>query len=146
MFLMKAFLCAKKDHRRGNFLYGLTVYSTTGSVLHSFVLSAPAAPDKFTNHIAAYTWGLKKLKYLIQNKLLSNQEPLLLFISSKTVYGWFEHEVAPEPYTVAFSDLLMECSFVVNPLEVIYSKLADTKTLFTNSQQEQLVKVSDLFN
>lgn len=142
---MKVFLSAKKDKKQGKFKYGLTVYGDKGEILHSSTLNEVIKSDKFSNHIDGYTWAIKKLKALIENKVLDDQENIVLFVPSKTLYMWFEREVAPEPYTVVFSELLLEVAFIVNPLEIIYSQLADTKTLFINTEKEEMTKVVDLF-
>lgn len=132
----------KKDNK---YQYGLTVYSETGSLLYSSMIHDDVSENKFENHIKALEWGIKKIKTLTQNKTLSDSEHITLLIGSKTLYTWFEKEVAPEPYTSLFSNLLLEMSFIANSLEIIYSKTVDKKVLYKNTVEDKGVKVTDLF-
>lgn len=123
--------------------YGMTIYSDTGQVLHSSVYYDELSNNKFENTLKALDWAVKKYKVLAQNKVLP-EESTVLIIGSKTLYGWFENEVAPEPYTVLFSDILMEMSFIHNPLEIILSGSASKRVLYRESNEDKGFKASDL--
>lgn len=140
---MKIYIGNKKS--KGKYKYGLTIYSDNGVVLHSSVAHRPLMTNKFDNSIDALNWGIKKIKVLAQNGSIKEDENILLAIGGKTLYTWFEKEVATEPYTIPFSDLLLEMSFILNRVEIIHSDNTDKKVLYRNTTEEKLEKVTDLF-
>jgi hypothetical protein len=137
---MKAYIGLKKVD--GNYRYGLTVYSEQGYLLHSSTKHEDIKENKFENALLAINWGAKKLKTLTQNKVLDDQEGITLIIASKTIYTWFEKQVAPSPYTGILSDILLDMSFLFNPLEIIFSKAGDKRVVYKNSQEE-VTKLTD---
>lgn len=140
---MKVYLGVIK--KQDKYQYGVSIYSEKGKPIYSATTHEPLQPNKFENIVSSLNWVTTKLKNLAQNKTIDELEPITMFISSKTVYTWFERELAPEPYTVQFSDLLLEMSFIVNQVELIYSKTADKRVLFSNSYEDKPMKVTDLF-
>lgn len=144
MKILKLYIAEKK--KGDTFQYGMTIYSETGKVLASNTKHEPVLPNKFENVIDLFLWVTQKIKTYAQNKTISEDEAISLFMSSKTVYTWFEKELAPEPYLVKFSDLLLEMAFLLNPTEIIYSKTADKRVLFKNLHEDKVEKVTDLFS
>lgn len=140
---MKAYIGTKKVD--GKQQYGLTVYSEKGNILHSSIMHDELKENKFENALLALAWSTKKLKSLTQNKVLDEQEGITLIIASKTIYTWFEKQVAPEPYTLLFSDISLEMSFLFNPVEIIFSKTGEKRVVYKNSQEDKGTKMSDLF-
>lgn len=132
---MKAFLGCKKKLKDKKAVYGLTIYSNEGKVLHSSVFYADLEDLRFLNNIKALDWAVKKIKALTQQKVLSDTEKIYLVIDSKTLYAWFEKEVAPEPYTVVFGNLYLDISFILNPVEIIYSPDISRYVLYKESEE-----------
>jgi hypothetical protein len=82
---------------------------------------------------------------LCQNGTLPDDEKLLIFIGSKTIYSWFEKEKAQEPYVIMFSDILLELSFLTSEVEIIHSVDCNNKVIFKNSNEDKGTKVTELF-
>lgn len=140
---MKAYIATKKvDGRVKN---GLTIYSESGDLLYSSVKTVAISENKFENALEAINWGVKKIKTLTSTKVLDDEEDIIIVIGSKTVYTWFEKEVAPEPYTILLGDIFLEMSFMFNQVELIHSKSGDKRVLYRNTSDEKVHKVSDLF-
>lgn len=140
---MKVYVGQKKVEAK--YKYGLTIYSDNGAVLHSSAVHKPIMPNKFDNVIDSLNWAVKKIKVLSQKGVIPEDEKILLAISSKTLYTWFEKEFATEPYTIAFSNLLLEMSFILNQVEIIHSGNTGKRVLYRNTSEEKLEKVTDLF-
>jgi hypothetical protein len=128
--MIRVYLHLRRDLAKGKVIYGVTAYNAQGGVAFSDVARVPIPESRFSSKIACLTWALGKLKTLVDNKFFAPEEEFLLFISSKTLYKWLEQESAPDPYTMALTDVLLDLSFFTAPLEVIYSESAKTKTLF----------------
>jgi hypothetical protein len=140
---LKVYIGCKKAE--GKYKYGLTIYSEKGALLHSSTIHKAIESNKFDNVLDALEWGIKKLKVLSQNKVISEDEGILLVIGSKTLYTWFEKDVATEPYTKAFSSLLLEMSFILNRVEIIHSVNGAKKVLYRSTSEDNGVRVADLF-
>lgn len=125
--------------------YGLTIYDGKGRVIDSYLKLAPTPQNKFEGQIEAFLWGIKKLNALVQNNKIDRFEPITLFTASKTLYTWFEKEVAPEPYTIRFSDVLLETNFLINPTELILSANAEKRVKYKNLVEDKPIKLTDLF-
>jgi len=123
--------------------YGMTIYSDQGRVLYSSAYYDDLSENKFENALRAIDWAVKKFKVLLQNKVLP-EEKVLFIIGSKTIYSWFENEVAPEPYTILFSDILFELSFIPCPFEVILSQSGGKRVVYRDSSDDKPLKATDL--
>jgi hypothetical protein len=144
---MKAYIATKKSGSKDHGFkaqYGLTIYGNDGKVLHSSTLQDDLSENKFENTLKAIEWGSKKIKTLTQNKSLPEEEAIILIISSKTVYGWFEKEIAPEPYVTLLSTIFLEMSFLLNHLEIILSESGDKRVLYRNTDEDKGTRVTDL--
>ena len=139
---MKVYVGTKKVEDR--YRYGVTVYSDKGTVLHSAIKTDEVHPNKFHNTLLAIQWAIVKLKAMAQNKTISDTEPVIFVVSSKTVYGWFEKGVSPSPYLLLFSDIMLDMSFMVNPLEILYIQTGEKKVLYRSSQEEKKTRLVDL--
>jgi hypothetical protein len=139
---LKAYIGTKKVD--GKYRYGLTVYSETGAVLHTSIMHDAISENKFENGLKSIDWATKKIKTLTQNKSLDDQESIVMIIASKTIYGWFQKDVAPEPYTVLLSDIFLELSFFTNSLEIIFSQNGEKRVLYRNSNDDKAIRVTDL--
>ena len=126
-------------------LLGMTVRSDKGEVLYSSKKYFSGIEGKFSANLEALQWGIKKFKSLCQNGTLPDDEKLLIFIGSKTIYSWFEKEKASEPYVVMFSDILLELSFLTSEVEIIHSVDCNNKVIFKNSNEDKGTKVTELF-
>lgn len=142
---MKAYIGAKKKTTDGKYQYALTIYSERGLILHTSTIHEDISDNKFENTLKALEWGTKKLKTLGQKGDISENEPLTLFVGSKTVYTWFEKELAPEPYTDLFANLTLEMAFILNEVEIIFSQTADKRLIFKNPPVDTGMKVTELF-
>ena len=140
---MKIYTGMQKEDNK--FVSGVTVHTEKGELVKSTrVFNAPST-NKYDNQLFLLEWAVKKIKTWSQNKVIDDNETITLFIPSKTVYTWLEREVAPEPYTVRFSDILLDLAFISNPVEIIFSKSAISRVSFKESHEEKLEKVTDLF-
>lgn len=140
---MKAYISARK--KNGVYQYGLAIYDNNGRVLNSSVKHEQISENKFTNPLEAVKWGIQKIRSLGQNKKIDDQTPITLIISSKTLYTWFEKETAPEPYTVLFSETLLEVEFLLNPTDLVFNKDIEKKVRYKNSEVDKPIKVTELF-
>lgn len=125
--------------------YGFTVYSDEGEILHSSVATDDLSVNKFENSLKAIAWAVRKFKTLVQNKNLPSNEKSYMVISSKTIYGWFEKEVAPEPYTVLLGDIYLEFSFLIDDFEILLAQNAEKRVLYKNSNEDKGTRATDLF-
>lgn len=133
------------DNRKVGEVYerAMTVYSNRGKLLYSDT-SRIWEDDmkKFDKTLIAIEMGVKQFRTLSQNGELSEEEPLIIFINSKTIYNWLEKGTCPPQYIDVFSRILFELSLLMNETEIIYSK--GTKALY-KSTKEEVHKVTDLF-
>lgn len=113
---------------------GKLLYSDTGRILEDDL-------QKFDKTFYAIEWGLKQFRKIAQNGLVSEEEPVTLFIGSKTIYNWLEKEKCPANYLKPFMNIQMELSLMLNDVEIIYSK--STKALY-KSTVEKTQSISSL--
>ena len=106
---------------------GKLLYSDTGRILE-------AEMQKFDKTLYALEWGLKQFRKIAQNGIVSEDEPVTLFICSKTIYDWLEKEKCPANYTDVFYNIQMELSMMVNEVEIIYSK--STKAVYKSTEEK----------
>ena len=113
----------------------LTVYSNRGKLLYSDTgrILEPEM-QKFDKTLYALEWGLKQFRKIAQNGIVSEDEPVTLFICSKTIYDWLEKEKCPANYTDVFYNIQMELSMMVNEVEIIYSK--STKAVYKSTEEK----------
>ena len=104
---------------------GKLLYSDTGRILEPEM-------QKFDKTLYAIEWGLKQFRKVAQNGLVSEDEPVTLFICSKTIYDWLEKEKCPTNYTDVFYNIQMELSMMLNEVEIIYSK--STKAVYKSTE------------
>lgn len=114
----------------------LTVYSNRGKLLYSDTgrILEPEM-QKFDKTLYAIEWGLKQFRKIAQNGVVSEEEPVTLFICSKTIYDWLEKEKCPANYTDVFYNIQMELSMLLNETEIIYSKT--TKALYKSTETKE---------
>ena len=86
-------------------------------------------------------WGFKQFRKVAQNGVVSEEEPVTLFICSKTIYDWLEKEKCPANYIDVFSNIEMELSLMLNEVEIVYSKT--TKAQY-KSTEDKGFNVKDL--
>ncbi len=106
---------------------GKLLYSDTGRILEPEM-------QKFDKTLYALEWGLKQFRKIAQNGIVSEDEPVTLFICSKTIYDWLEKEKCPANYTDVFYNIQMELSMMVNEVEIIYSK--STKAVYKSTEEK----------
>lgn len=130
----------------GKYQYGLSVTSKDGKKYTATMFDS-ISENKFNNYILMLTWVTNKIKYLTMTGGFGEEESITLFINNKTVYTWFENNVAPSPYTVLFSNLLLDLAFVVNDIELIYSSSIHKTLTYKNSEDvdKKPVKALDFF-
>ena len=80
---------------------GKMLYSDTGRILEEEM-------QKFDKTLYALEWGLKQFRKVAQNGVVSEEEPVTLFICSKTIYDWLEKEKCPANYIDVFSRMQLE--------------------------------------
>lgn len=139
---MKVYVGTKKVEDR--YRYGMTVYSDKGEVLHSSMKTDSVSPNKFQNTLLAIQWAVIKLKALSQNKTICDTEPVVFIINSKTVYSWFDKGISPSPYLLLFNDILLELSFMSNPLEILYIQEGNKKVLYRTTHDNKPTRIVDL--
>jgi hypothetical protein len=113
---------------------GKMLYSDTGRILEEEM-------QKFDKTLYALEWGLKQFRKVAQNGVVSEEEPVTLFICSKTIYEWLEKEKCPANYIDVFSNIEMELSLMLNEVEIVYSKT--TKAQY-KSTEDKGFNVKDL--
>lgn len=113
---------------------GKLIYSDTGRILNSDM-------QKFDKTLYALEWGLKQFRKVAQNGIVSEDEPVTLFINSRTIFSWLEKEKCPSNYTDVFYNIQMELSMMLNEVEIIYSK--STKAVY-KSTEEKAQSISSL--
>lgn len=113
---------------------GKMLYSDTGRILEEEM-------QKFDKTLYALEWGLKQFRKVAQNGVVSEEEPVTLFICSKTIYDWLEKEKCPANYIDVFSNIEMELSLMLNEVEIVYSKT--TKAQY-KSTEDKGFNVKDL--
>lgn len=133
------------DNRKNNDVYerAMTVYSKRGKLLYSDTGRIKGENlEKFDKTLIAIEKGVKQFRKLSQNGVLSDSEPLVIFINSKTIYNWLEKENCPSKYVDVFSAIMFELSLLSNEAELIYSET--TKALYKSTESKEQ-KVTDLF-
>ena len=113
---------------------GKMLYSDTGRILEEEM-------QKFDKTLYALEWGLKQFRKVAQNGVVSEEEPVTLFICSKTIYDWLEKEKCTANYIDVFSNIEMELSLMLNEVEIVYSKT--TKAQY-KSTEDKGFNVKDL--
>lgn len=141
---MKVVVGQKKVN--GKYQYGISVTSKDGKKYTATEFDV-VSDNKFKNYLLLLTWATNKLKYLTMTGGFGEEERITLFINNKTVYTWFDNSLAPSPYTVLFSDLLLDLAFVVNDIEIIYSPSVHKSLTYKNSNdiQKGSIKAFELF-
>lgn len=140
---MKVYISAR--NQGGKSQYGLAIYDNNGKLIDSYTKFAPIPENKFDVPLDAMIWGVRKVRLLSQNNKIDKYEPINLFISSKTLNTWFEKGVAPEPYTIKFSDLLLEANFLINPTELVLNTNIEKKVRYENSVEDKPIKLTELY-
>lgn len=133
------------DNRKIDDTYerAMTVYTNRGKLLYSDTSRIYGDNlKKFDKTLIAIEKGIKQFRVLSQNGELSDTEPLIIFISTKTIYNWLEKENCPKQYVDVFASIMFELSLLSNETEIIYSKT--NKALYKNTE-EKLEKITDLF-
>lgn len=135
--LMKVYIHNRKN--QNEYEEAISVYSNRGKLLYSDYNRIKKKKEemlKFEKTLTALLWGVKQFRQIAQNGVVSETEPVSLFMCSQTIYHWLEKESCPREYLPIFSDLQMELSLMVNDLEIIYSK--NTKALYKSTQDKKI--------
>lgn len=140
---MKVYISSRKQGDRCQ--YGLAIYENDGRLIESFTKYEVLPENKFDIPLNAMVWGIKKVRALSQNNKIDKYEPINLFMSYKTVNTWFEKGVAPEPYTVKFSELLLEANFLLNPTELVLHTNVEKKVRYKNSKEDAPIRLTEMF-
>lgn len=112
----------------------MSVYNNRGKLLYSdFGRILENDMQKFDKTLYAIEWGLKQFRKIAQNGVVSESEPVTLFIGSKTIYEWLRQEKSPANYVEVFSNIEMELSLMVNEVDIVYSK--STKALYKSTEE-----------
>ena len=121
----------------------LTVYTNRGKLLYSDT-GRILEPDmqKFDKTLYALEWGIKQFRKIAQNGIVPEDEPIVLFMASKTIYDWLEKGKCPENYIDVFSSIQMELSLMVNDVEIVYSQ--STKALYKSTESSAIQTVNSL--
>lgn len=115
----------------------MTIYSNRGKLLYSATgRILEEEMQKFDKTLYALQWGIKQFRYVAQHGVVSEKEPVVLFMNSKTIYEWLKKECCPHNYVKVFSDIEMELSLMLNEVEIVYSKT--TKALYKNTDEEKI--------
>lgn len=133
------------DNRKNEDVYerAMTVYTNRGKLLYSDTGRIKGDDlKKFDKTLIAIEKSVKQFRKLSQNGVLSETEPLLIFIGSKTIYNWLDKENCPAHYVDVFAAIMLELSLFTNETEIIYSKT--TKALYKSTEEKEQ-KVTDLF-
>ena len=111
----------------------MSVYNNRGKLLYSdYGRILENDMQKFDKTLYAIEWGLKQFRKIAQNGVVSETEPVTLFICSKTIYEWLRQEKSPVNYVGVFSNIEMELSLMVNEVDIVYSK--STKALYKSTE------------
>lgn len=111
----------------------MSVYNNRGKLLYSdYGRILENDMQKFDKTLYAIEWGLKQFRKIAQNGVVSESEPVTLFIGSKTIYEWLRQEKSPANYVEVFSNIEMELSLMVNEVDIVYSK--STKALYKSTE------------
>lgn len=121
----------------------LTVYTNRGRLLYSDTgrILEPNM-QKFDKTLYALEWGIKQFRKIAQNGVVPEDEEVVLFMPSKTIYDWLEKDKCPENYVDIFSSIQMELSLMVNPVEIVYSQ--STKALYKSTESGTTQTISSL--
>lgn len=112
----------------------MSVYNNRGKLLYSdYGRILENDMQKFDKTLYAIEWGLKQFRKIAQNGVVSESEPVTLFIGSKTIYEWLRQEKSPINYVGVFSNIEMELSLMVNEVDIVYSK--STKALYKSTEE-----------
>ena len=133
------------DNRKNEDVYerAMTIYTNRGKLLYSDTGRIKGDDlKKFDKTLIAIEKSVKQFRKLSQNGILSETEPLLIFIGSKTIYNWLDKENCPAHYVDVFAAIMFELSLLTNETEIIYSKT--TKALYKSTEEKEQ-KVTDLF-
>lgn len=133
------------DHKKTGSIYeqGITIYNQGNKVVFSDVSRIREENMlKFDKTLFALEKGIQQFRSLVTNKELSEEVPLYIFISTKTIYDWLEAGDCPPQYIDTFSNILFELSLLANETEIIYS--TKNKTKF--EKEEDIEKVTDMFS
>lgn len=133
------------DHSKDGDIYekGVTIYNEHNKVVfsdHSRIWEEDMY--KFDKTLLALEAGLQQFRSKVTNQELSNEVPLFIYISTKTIYNWLAKGVCPEQYIDTFSNILFELSLLANETEIVYRQ--KNKTLFEKTEDE-VEKVTDIF-
>jgi hypothetical protein len=113
----------------------MSVYNNRGKLLYSdYGRILENDMQKFDKTLYAIEWGLKQFRKIAQNGVVSETEPVTLFICSKTIYEWLRQEKSPVNYVGVFSNIEMELSLMVNEVDIVYSK--STKALYKSTEDK----------
>ena len=113
----------------------MSVYNNRGKLLYSdYGRILENDMQKFDKTLYAIEWGLKQFRKIAQNGVVSETEPITLFICSKTIYEWLRLEKSPVNYVGVFSNIEMELSLMVNEVDIVYSK--STKALYKSTEDK----------
>ncbi|MNV66252.1 hypothetical protein D3C71_1589970 [compost metagenome] len=144
---MKLFIALKNDPaNKKKQKRGFTLYSESGKVLTSGVAGVAKDDLKFSGYLTTINWALNRLKTLIDNRVLSDEDTITILINNKTIYNWLEKEKSPKEYVVKVSDIYTTLSYFNNPLEFIHSESTSSRVLFRDTSEDKGVKVTDLFS
>ena len=92
----------------------MSVYNNRGKLLYSdYGRILENDMQKFDKTLYAIEWGLKQFRKIAQNGVVSETEPVTLFICSKTIYEWLRLEKSPVNYVGVFSNIEMELSLKI---------------------------------
>jgi hypothetical protein len=113
----------------------MSVYNNRGKLLYSdYGRILENDMQKFDKTLYAIEWGLKQFRKIAQNGVVSETEPVTLFICSKTIYELLRQEKSPVNYVGVFSNIEMELSLMVNEVDIVYSK--STKALYKSTEDK----------
>ena len=121
----------------------LTVYTNRGKLLYSDtgrILEKDM--QKFDKTLYALEWGIKQFRKIAQNGIVPEDEPVVLFMASKTIYDWLERDKCPDNYVDIFSSIQMELSLMVNEVEIVYSQ--STKALYKSTESSATQTLNSL--
>lgn len=145
--IMKAYVSYRKV--KNKLEYGITVYDEGSKVLFSNtkIVDDLKEDGKFLNALNSLKWGIKQINLQTERGVLSSTENLLVLISNKTLYTWFENNASIKIYAVEFSDLMFEINLLMNDVEVIYAENSNKKVIYKKrgATDDNLTKVSDMF-
>lgn len=133
------------DHVKKGDIYerGITIYNQHNKVVFSdYSRIWKEDMRKFDKTLIALEKGLQQFRSKVTNQELSEDIPLYIYISTKTIYNWLAKGSCPKEYIDTFSNILFELSLLGNETEIIYRD--KNKTLF-ESTEEEVERVTDMF-